>query len=205
MSRRDEYPTGVPCFVDTLTTDVDAAMRFYEGIFGWEFAGPGPMPGDPPGSYFVARVAGDDVAGVGSAPPEPAPEPPGWNTHIAVQSADDAATRARAAGGSVVVAPVDAAPAGRLAVMQDPAGATFCVWEAGARRGAARVNEPSAWAMSLLSTDDPDVAMSFYGELFGWQAHEFDTGGTTASGCGGSRVTSAASPSSRSRETWWRP
>ena len=68
MSRRDEYPTGVPCFVDTLTSDVDAALGFYGELFGWEFAGPGPMPGDPPGGYWVARVHGDDVAGVGAAP-----------------------------------------------------------------------------------------------------------------------------------------
>ena len=66
MSRRDEYPAGVPCFVDTLTADLEAAKGFYGGIFGWNFAGPGPMPGDPPGEYFVARVDGDDVAGVGT-------------------------------------------------------------------------------------------------------------------------------------------
>ena len=36
MSRRDDYPAGVPCFVDTLTTDVEAAKGFYGGIFGWE-------------------------------------------------------------------------------------------------------------------------------------------------------------------------
>ena len=68
MSRRDDYPAGVPCFVDTLTADVPAAKDFYGGIFGWQFAGPGPMPGDPPGEYFIARVDGDDVAGVGTLP-----------------------------------------------------------------------------------------------------------------------------------------
>ena len=79
MTRCDQYPAGVPCFVDTLTADPAAAMRFYAGIFGWEFAGPRPMPGDPLGRYFVARVQGDDVAGVGSAPAVQAP-PGGWNT-----------------------------------------------------------------------------------------------------------------------------
>src|ERR1700757_1356432 len=68
MSRRVQYPAGVPCFVEALTPDLDAALRFYRGVFGWTFAGPGAMPGDPPGDYFVARVDGDDVAGIGSAP-----------------------------------------------------------------------------------------------------------------------------------------
>src|ERR1700759_5558785 len=115
MSRRDHYPAGVPCFVDTLTPDMEAAKSFYGGIFGWNFAGPGPMPGDPPGEYFVARVDGDDVAGVGSLPPSAGDEiPPAGKTHDAVDSADDAAARARSAGGSVLVDPFDAPPAGRM-------------------------------------------------------------------------------------------
>ena len=174
MSRRDAYPAGVPCFVDTLTADLDAAMSFYGGIFGWEFAGPGAMPGDPPGSYYVARVGGDDVAGIGTLPASGAPAPtPAWNTHVAVDSADDAAARARAAGGTVLLEPFDAPPAGRLAVIADPAGAAFTVWEAGIRAGAGRVNEHSAWAMSLLTTPGVDGAKAFYGELFGWEAEAF--------------------------------
>jgi len=174
MSRRNDYPAGVPCFVDTLTGDLDAAKTFYGTIFGWEFAGPGPMPGDPPGEYFVARVDGDDVAGVGSLPAQGAdPIPPAWNTHVSVDSADDAAARARAAGGSVLVEPFDAPPAGRMAVIADPAGGVLTVWEAGDRAGAARVNEHSAWAMSLLTTADPEAARAFYGELFSWEAEAF--------------------------------
>jgi hypothetical protein len=173
MSRREDYPAGVPCFVDTLTTDLDTAMGFYGGIFGWEFAGPGPMPGDPPGDYYVARVHGDDVAGLGGLPATGAPAAPMWNTHVAADSADATADRARAAGGTVLVEPFGVPPAGRMTVIADPAGAAFVAWEAGDRAGAARVNEPSAWAMSLLTTPDPTAAREFYGELFGWQAEEF--------------------------------
>jgi hypothetical protein len=177
MSRRDQYPPGVPCFVDTLTPDLAAARQFYGGLFGWEFAGPGAMPGDPPGEYVVARLRGHDVAGIGSAPAgNGSSPPPAWNTHVAVRDADETADRALAAGGTVLVEPFDAPPAGRQAVLADPAGAVFCVWEPGSRQGAALVNEPSAWAMSLLSTHDPDGAQAFYGELFGWHAEPFDAG-----------------------------
>jgi hypothetical protein len=184
MSRRDAYPPGVPCFVDTLTADVESALGFYRGIFGWEFSGPGPMPGD--GEYYVAQLAGDDVAGIGSLRSAGAGTagtaggvgraPAAWNTYVAADGVADAASRATAAGGSVVVEPFDAAPAGRIAVIADPAGANLCVWEAGIRPGAARVNEPSAWAMSLLTTPDPDGARRFYGELFGWTAEAFGDG-----------------------------
>lgn len=173
MSRRDDYPAGVPCFVDTLTPDVDAALSFYGELFGWEFAGPGPMPGDPPGRYYLARLRGDDVAGIGSAAATPGPAPCGWNTHIAVDDVEEIVTRATAAGGTVPVQPFSVPPAGRMAVIADPGGVPFVAWEAGDRCGAARVNEPSAWAMSLLTTSDPDGARRFYGELFDWQAEEF--------------------------------
>jgi|SRR5450755_924662 len=171
MSTRDHYPHGVPCFVDTLTADLEAAHRFYAGVFGWSFAGPGQMPGDPPGEYWVAQVEGHDVAGIGSLPPGAAAG--AWNTHIAVDRVDEAAVRVASAGGRVLAGPFDAPPAGRLAVAQDPAGAVFVLWEPGARQGAARVNEPSAWAMSLLSTDDGERARGFYGDVFGWQAEPF--------------------------------
>jgi len=34
MSQRDHYPAGVPCFVDTLTDDIEAAKRFYGDLLG---------------------------------------------------------------------------------------------------------------------------------------------------------------------------
>ena len=51
--------------------------------------------------------------------------PPAWNTHVAVDSADETAARATAAGGTVLVEPFDVPPAGRMAVIADPAGAAF--------------------------------------------------------------------------------
>jgi predicted enzyme related to lactoylglutathione lyase len=145
-------------------------MTFYAGLFGWEPEGPGDMPGDPPGRYYVARLRGRDVAGVGS---QPAGSTPSWSTYVYVASADDAARAAADAGGTVLTAPFDAPPAGRLAVLADPAGAVFCVWEPAERKGAQLVNEPGAWAMSHLTTPDPERAAAFYGALFDWTTETF--------------------------------
>jgi uncharacterized protein len=175
MSERTHYQPGVPCWVDTLAPDVDAAMRFYGELLGWEFAGPGVMPSDPPGRYFVARVRGRDVAGVGSQPQQgPAPA---WNTYVAVAGVDEAVRRARDAGAEILAGPIDASPAGKLAVVGDPAGAVFGVWEPADRQGAELVNEPSAWSMSLLHTSDPVRAKAFYAEVYGWEQESFDMGG----------------------------
>lgn len=55
MSERNEYPAGVPCWVDTLTPDVAAAKAFYGELLGWDYAGPGSGPESPDAEYFVAR------------------------------------------------------------------------------------------------------------------------------------------------------
>src|SRR5436305_178604 len=152
MSERERYQPGVPCWVDTAQPDVEGAIAFYRELFGWEFHGPGQMPGDPPGRYFVARLQGRDVAGVSSLPAEGTPRVPAWTTHVAVESADRTAELVSSAGGSILAGPFDASPAGRMAVLADPAGAVFCAWTPASRQGAQLVNEPSAWAMSRLDT-----------------------------------------------------
>jgi uncharacterized protein len=175
MEERDRYPHGVPCWVDKLQPDVEAALAFYGELFGWEFVGPGPMPPDPAGRYFVARVRGLDVAGVGSQPPD-APPVTSWSTYVSVASADEAGEKARAAGGRVIVEPFDAPPAGRMAVLADPEGAVFCVWEARERKGAQLVNDAGAWSWSGLNTRDPERAKAFYAAVFGWEIETMGTG-----------------------------
>lgn len=173
MSERERYPPGVPCWVETLQPDPQSALDFYAGLFGWEFDRPGPMPGGLSGQYFVARLQGRDVAGVGSLPDLGGPPVPAWATYVRVEDVGEAAERATQAGGGVLMGPLDALPAGRLAVLSDPAGAVISVWEARAREGAQLVNEPRAWVMRSLHTSDPEGAQEFYGSLFGWQPESF--------------------------------
>jgi predicted enzyme related to lactoylglutathione lyase len=172
-SIRERYPAGVPCWVETLQTDVPAALEFYGSLFGWEFGVAGRLPGAALGQYFVARVDGRDVAGIGSLRAGGARPAPAWTTHIRVDSADRAAETARSAGGTILDGPLDATPAGRLAVLADPAGARFCVWEPRAREGAGLINVPRAWDLSSLRTTDLEGSTAFYRALFGWQPEPF--------------------------------
>jgi predicted enzyme related to lactoylglutathione lyase len=170
VSERDHYPRGALCWVDTAQPEPEKALDFYGAVLGWDFVGSGPMRVDPTARYYVARLRGKDVAGIRSPLLEGALSRPEWMTYVAVRSADAAATRAREAGGVIVVEPFDASPSGRMAVLRDPAGAAFGIWQTGFRGGAQLVNEPSAWSMSTLHTDDSEAATAFYGALFGWEA-----------------------------------
>jgi uncharacterized protein len=172
MRERDGYMPGVPCWVDTSQPDPEAAVAFYGGLFGWEFEDA--MPPDSAGKYFIARLGGGDVAAVGSQP-EGAPPRAAWNTYIWVDSVDEAATKVLEAGGRVVTDPFDIMGAGRMAVLTDPEGAAFCVWQAQGHRGARIVNEPGSLNFNGLNTRDADGAKSFYGSVFGWET--LDIGG----------------------------
>jgi predicted enzyme related to lactoylglutathione lyase len=176
MSTRDEYPAGAPCWVETFQPDPRAALGFYGPLFGWELSEPGPMPGGLPGEYFVAHVDGRAVAGIGALPDHGGPPIPVWNTRVRVDGADAAVDRATSAGGSLVFGPLDTAGDGRLAVLVDPTGAAFSVWQARGPAGAQLVNEPRAWAMSALHTPDPAAATAFYGAVLGWESEPIAAG-----------------------------
>jgi len=172
MPERDHYIPGVPCWVDTAQPDPAAAVDFYRGLFGWEFEDV--MPPGSGANYFIGRLHGGDTAAVGSIP-EGAPQQAAWNTYIAVARADDAAAKVRAAGGTVVAEPFDVMDAGRMAVLADPEGAAFCVWEARQMPGARVVNEAGSLNFNGLATRAVDAARAFYGSVFGWTT--LDVGG----------------------------
>jgi uncharacterized protein len=165
MPEREEYIPGVPCWVDTSQPDPNAVLDFYGGLFGWDFEDV--MPPDSDGNYFIGRIRGGDVAAVGSIP-EGLPSVAAWNTYVAVESADDTASKVRDAGGSAVLEPFDVPGSGRMAVFADPEGAVFGVWQAREFIGARVVNEHGSLNFNGLNTRDVEAAKAFYGAVFGW-------------------------------------
>ncbi|MFJ6652113.1 VOC family protein [Microbacterium sp. NPDC091313] len=160
MNEPRRYPMGVPCWIDLAQPDVEAAQRFYGGLFGWEFTEA--MPPGAPGSYLIATLNGQDAAALAPGDGD------GWLSYIACDDVDVTATMVEAAGGRVIDSPEDAGPGGRLATVADPQGAVFRLWQARRRLGAQAVNQPGAWAFTDLHTADADAALRFYHELFGW-------------------------------------
>jgi predicted enzyme related to lactoylglutathione lyase len=167
---RDGYPVGVPCWIDTSQRDLEGATRFYGGLFGWEFEE------WIAGRYLVAKLDGLDVAGIALQPDDE----PSWNTYIQVDSADWATNDALQLGGKVLAPPFDVAGAGRMAVIADPLGAVFFVWEPRGHHGARLVNAAGSWNWSDLYTPDPSLAEPFYRALFGWDATPVHFGEITA-------------------------
>lgn len=158
----DVYEHGVFSWVDVTSSDFEASAEFYSKMFGWQIdRGPEEF-----GGYAMAVVKGRMVAGV---TPSMSPEtPPFWSTYVDVESADETTAKALAAGGSVIVEPMDVGDAGRMGVLADPEGGAIGLWQAREHKGAGLVNEPNTWGWSELLCDDPEREKAFYTQVFGW-------------------------------------
>jgi hypothetical protein len=102
--------------------------------------------------------------------------PPNWASYIAVDNADDVAKKTTANGGKVLKEPFDVMSFGRMAVLQDPTGATFCVWQAKDHVGAHVVQEPGTMCWNELFTNNVDAAGKFYVNTIGWVTKAIDMG-----------------------------
>jgi predicted enzyme related to lactoylglutathione lyase len=170
VGTRTEHAPGLFSWVDLTNNDAEGAKAFYGGLFGWEFED-SEIPGG--GFYSMGKIDGERVAAI---PPATDGVPPHWNSYVTVESADATAAKAEELGGTIVEPPFDVMEAGRMAVIQDPTGATLCVWEPREAIGAGRVNEPGCLTWNELYSPDPAAAVAFYEGLFGWSSEEMDTG-----------------------------
>ena len=165
MGERTEHAPGTFSWAELATTDTAAAKTFYTSLFGWE-ADDQPIPGGG-GAYTFLKKDGLEVAALHGHLPDGTP--PNWTSYVTVEDADAAAEKARELGATPLAGPFDVAQAGRMAVIQDPQGAVFAVWQPKESIGARLVNDPGAMTNNQLNASSPSVAEDFYSALFGWR------------------------------------
>lgn len=186
MSERTSYAPGTPCWVDLGTPDIDAAVEFYGGLFGWDI--PEAENAEQTGGYRQAMLRGKPVAGM--MPLMQEGQPPAWSTYVSVEDADATVAKAKDAGATVFAEPMDVMELGRMAVFADSNGAVIGIWQPGTFVGAEVVNESNAVVWNELNTRGPEAAESFYGGVFGWgfEARQFENGPYTSLKAGGDTV-----------------
>ncbi len=167
MPVMETYAPGTFCWADLGTPDAAAAKRFYTALFGWT-ADDRPM--GPDASYTMLTVDGRAVAALYALEPAHSGAPPHWLSYISVASASDLAKRAKELGAAVLMDPFDVLDVGRMALVQDPTGAVFALWEPRRHMGAGLIGDTSAMCWNELGTGDPPRATRFYTDLFGWEA-----------------------------------
>jgi predicted enzyme related to lactoylglutathione lyase len=106
-----------------LITNDPKAVSFYEDVLGVTTTTVD-MGAD---KYTMFQVAGKEVGG--TMPPQAAGVPNHWHVYFEVHDADASAAKVTELGGSVVVPPFDT-PIGKMAVVADPQGAVFSLFQA---------------------------------------------------------------------------
>lgn len=120
----DVYKTnGAISWSELMTSDPAAARAFYSKLFGW---GTKDMP-VASGSYSTCQIGESSVAGIMSVPPEAKGMPPTWGIYVTVDDVDATLKQVEQLGGKVLMPPMEVPSVGRMAVIQDPQGATLSV------------------------------------------------------------------------------
>lgn len=177
MTDTTTHAPGTFCWIDLGAHDAAAARRFYTAMFGWTAVESqyGPAEGD---IYTTYELDGKKVAA--SYPMDQNQKemgiPSAWLSYVAVESADASAARAKELGASLPAEPFDVMQFGRMAMVQDPAGALFALWQAGTHPGIDVRSVPGSLAWNELATKDLAAARAFYPALFGWRAETMDVG-----------------------------
>jgi predicted enzyme related to lactoylglutathione lyase len=169
VGERSSYAPGTFSWTDLNTPDQEGAKSFYCELFGWDADD---QPVSEGVTYTMMSIGGKNVAAVSPQGEDQKGMPPFWMSYVTVDDAEATAATARELGGTVLAGPFDVFDFGRMAVIQDPQGAFFAVWQAGESIGAELVNVPGALTMNQLNTSDPDAAARFYSDLFGWDVEQ---------------------------------
>lgn len=164
----ESYKAGTPSWVDLMTSDQDAAIAFYADLFGWQIVKSGPDMGN----YAMCMKDGQSVAGIGVLPDD-AQWPPSWTTYISTDDTDAVVAAALASGGQVMAPAMTVEGggqvSGRMAILADPAGGVFGVWEPHEHKGSGLANEPGSFAWNELLSRDPQASRDFLTALFGYE------------------------------------
>ena len=173
MPTINKHAPGNFCWVELATTDQSAAQSFYSEIFGWSADN---IPIGPNEVYTIFQLEERHAAAACTIRPEQLQHGvrPHWALYIAVQDADASARRAAELGGKVLAAAFDVGDAGRMAVLQDPSGAAFSIWQPNINPGIGIAGVPGTLCWADLNTSSRDRAAQFYSDLFGWQIMKED-------------------------------
>jgi len=157
---------------ELMTTDTKAAETFYRNAVGWSAADSG-MPGM---SYTLFSFGETPVAGLMALPKEACDSGarPGWLGYVAVDDVDANAAKVKDRGGSIQRPPSDIPGVGRFAIVADPQGAVFALFNAAEDCEEARPAQEGighgGW--SELMAAEWESAFGFYADLFGWEKGE---------------------------------
>lgn len=164
----DQSVRGRFVWHELVTPDANAAHAFYGKAIGWK-----PQPWEEDESYVMFAAprgpVGATVTRNGAVPH--------WLPYIGTGNLDETIELATQKGGSVLSGPETMSSGSRYAVLQDPQGASFGVYESAEEYGKITPPKPGEHSWHELVSTDHEAAFEFYAALFGWEKQrEHDMG-----------------------------
>lgn len=148
---------------DLMTTDVEAAKKFYGAVVGWTYESQ--MP-----TYTVALAAGAGMGGIMPRPPEMKDMPPVWTGYVYTPDVDATCKQVVKLGGKIYKQAWDIPNVGRMAVIGDPTGSGLMIMQPfpTQERDMPKPGALGTVGWNELHAGDLNIAWDFYSKLFGW-------------------------------------
>ena len=158
---------------ELMTPDPAGAKTFYEAVVGWSIQ---PGTAETNGYGFLTSADGAMTGGLMpiTADMTARGARPCWLGYVGCDDVDAAVKAIEAAGGSCLMAPMDIAMAGRIAMVADCCGAPFYIMTptpppgGGESTAFAALPNPGHCGWNELYAGNQAKALAFYTGLFGW-------------------------------------
>lgn len=170
MAQRLTADQGRFVWYENMTPDLESSKKFYTRLFGWSTRS---METDPGAPYSVFENHGEDVGGVWKTDTAHSPRA-SWIAYATVPDVDAAADAIPDLGGEILTPPTDVPGVGRFAMLRDPHGAVISPFRFGEEAPPRPVGSYPVGSVcwNELVVPDPDEAVRFYTEIFGWTARQ---------------------------------
>lgn len=161
------FPTGRFVWFEYVSKDIKKAQGFFGELFNWKTQ---VMPTPDGGSYTMISINDQSIGGYLDTP-KGAPEHAHWLSHLQVESAASTAAKIKSLGGKVLKDPVKMGELGTYAVVADPQGGVFALWQPGKPEASEYKGIDGAFCWNELITEQPAKAVEFYTQVGGF-THE---------------------------------
>ncbi len=130
MSQTSEMKIGEVGWNELVTKDTKGAANFYGKLFGWQSTPFTPQGGSAGGHPYFLFKTDPNSMGVGGMMPAPDPNMPSqWIPYVVVENVDESLAQATKLGAKTCLPVTSIGEIGRIAVIQDPQGATIGLHE----------------------------------------------------------------------------
>lgn len=164
MSEVKSLSPGHFCWVDLAVSNAKTTYDFFSALFGWKRR---VRPTPSADAYSIMTSGNSHVVGVYEVAEE---GPSQWMSYILVEDLAIATKKAVALGAKAIEESIEIETFGTMAVLQDPVGALFALWQT--QRGESTISGNGTVCWNELLTDDQPKAEQFYTKLFGWTAQK---------------------------------